>query len=84
MESRSLAVPRSDCVKCVPLLPQLQSRMRMRMRERSGIYANVYGPKRAGHVTVDFRDNKTGYDKDVSLGLPSSSSKQAGGTVGST
>ncbi len=45
------------------------------MRERSGIYANVYDPKRAGHVSVEFLDNKMGYDKDVSLGLPSSSSK---------
>jgi len=54
--------------------------VRVRVRERSGIYANVYDPKRAGHVSVEFRDSKMGYDKDVSLGLPSSSSKQAGVT----
>lgn len=79
MESRGHAVPRPACVICAPLSPKSQSqsqmRMRMRMRERSGIYANVYDPKRAGHVSVEFLDNTMGYDKDVSLGLPSSSSK---------
>ncbi|GAU05829.1 hypothetical protein [Burkholderia stabilis] len=47
----------------------------MRMREKSGIYANVTDAQRAGHVSVEFRGNKMGYDEDVSLGLQSSSSK---------
>ncbi len=77
MESRGHAVPQPACIICAPLSPksQMRMRMRMRMRERSGIYANVYDPKRAGHVSVEFLDNTMGYDKDVSLGLPSSSSK---------
>ncbi|WP_193727058.1 hypothetical protein [Burkholderia sp. BE17] len=45
------------------------------MQEKSGIYANVTDAQRAGHVTVEFRDGKIGYDEGISLGLPSSSSK---------
>ncbi|CAB3974433.1 putative lipoprotein [Burkholderia aenigmatica] len=41
----------------------------------TSIYANVTDAQRPGHVTVEFRDNRMGYEQDVSLGLTSSSSK---------
>ena len=41
----------------------------------TSIYANVTDAQRAGHVTVAFRDSKMGYEQDVSLGLPTGSSK---------
>ncbi|VWB27752.1 putative lipoprotein [Burkholderia arboris] len=41
----------------------------------TSIYANVADARRAGYVSVEFRDGKMGYEQDVSLGLPSSSSK---------
>ncbi|WP_236655016.1 hypothetical protein [Burkholderia pyrrocinia] len=41
----------------------------------TSIYANVTDAQRAGHVTVEFRDNRMGYEQDVPLGLPPSSSK---------
>ncbi|WP_176016753.1 hypothetical protein [Burkholderia sp. BCC0398] len=41
----------------------------------TSIYANVADTRRAGYVSVEFRGGKMGYQEDVSLGLPSSSSK---------
>ena len=41
----------------------------------TSIYANVTDAQRDGHVTVEFRDSKMGYEQDVSLRLPAGSSK---------
>ncbi|WP_446901166.1 hypothetical protein [Burkholderia sp. YIM B11467] len=41
----------------------------------TSIYANVTDARRAGYVSVEFRDSKMGYEQDVSLGLAPSSSK---------
>ncbi|WP_254617392.1 hypothetical protein [Burkholderia metallica] len=41
----------------------------------TSIYANVTDAQPPGHVSVEFRGGKMGYQEDVSLGLPSSSSK---------
>nr|WP_244140470.1 hypothetical protein [Burkholderia sp. BCC1047] len=41
----------------------------------TSIYANVADARRARYVSVEFRDGKMGYQENVSLGLPSSSSK---------
>ncbi|WP_334001957.1 hypothetical protein [Burkholderia cepacia] len=41
----------------------------------TSIYANVADARRAGYVSVEYRGGKMGYEQDVSLGLPSSSSK---------
>ncbi|MCA8300893.1 hypothetical protein LGN24_05265 [Burkholderia seminalis] len=41
----------------------------------TSIYANVTDARRAGYVSVAFRGGKMGDERDVPLGLPSSSSK---------
>ncbi|WP_155257278.1 MULTISPECIES: hypothetical protein [Burkholderia] len=47
----------------------------MRFHGLPATYANVTGAQPPDDVSVEFRGGKMGYQQDVSLGLPSPSSK---------
>ncbi|OXJ23101.1 hypothetical protein CFB46_19380 [Burkholderia sp. HI2761] len=50
-------------------------RTALRFHGLPAIYANVTGAQPPDDVSVEFRGGKIGYQQDVSLGLPSPSSK---------